>query len=79
VELLRDSYAAYHFSDSLGPDGLIFEHRLTPGPATTRNAIALLELNGAPDGLIRHALERAAVLDDQRRAGARAAPGSLAP
>jgi hypothetical protein len=68
VDLLRESYAAYHFSDRLGPDGLIFTHRLEPGPATTRNAIALLKLHGAPAPLIARALTRAATLDRQRQA-----------
>jgi len=39
VERLRADYDAYHFKDSLGPNGLIFEHLLQPGPAITRNAI----------------------------------------
>ena len=66
VDLLPDSYAAYHFGDAVGPAGLTFDHRLRPGPATTRNAIALLRLHGAPDELIRRALTCAAALDRQR-------------
>ena len=66
VDLLPDSYSAFHFGDAVGPDGLIFDHQLRPGPATTRNAIALLRLNGATEDLIRRALECAAMLDAQR-------------
>lgn len=66
VELLRDAYQAFHFADSIGPEGLTFEHRLTPGPATTRNAITLLELHGAPPTVVRAALARAAELDRSR-------------
>jgi hypothetical protein len=66
VDLLRHSYVSYHFSDSLGPTGLVFEYRLQPGPATTRNAITLLKLHGAPDGLVSRALARAAELDRER-------------
>jgi hypothetical protein len=66
VELLRDEYQAFHFTDSIGPEGLMFDHRLAPGPATTRNAIALLELNGAPPAVVKAALARAAELDRQR-------------
>jgi hypothetical protein len=66
VDLLRDSYVPYHFTDSLGPRGLVFEYRLQPGPATTRNAIALLKLHGAPDSLVARALARAADLDGKR-------------
>ena len=64
----------------MGPEGLIFEYRLEPGPATTRNAITLLQLNGAPDELVERALGRAAILDEARRVQsflvARAAPTS---
>ena len=66
VDLLPDSYSAFHFGDVVGFDGLIFDHQLRPGPATTRNAIALLRLHGAPQGLVRRALECAAMLDAQR-------------
>jgi DNA mismatch repair ATPase MutS len=66
VDLLRDSYTVCHFGDAVGPDGLTFDYRLTPGPATSRNAIALLELSGAPEAVVRRALDRAAALDRQR-------------
>jgi hypothetical protein len=68
VELMRDTYAAVHFGDATGPEGLVFDHRLLPGPATTRNAITLLHLQGAPDSLVSHALSLAAALDAQRAA-----------
>jgi len=70
VELLRDEYAACHFADSIGPEGLTFDHRLAPGPATTRNAITLLELHGAPPTVVKAALARAAELDRQRGSSA---------
>jgi DNA mismatch repair ATPase MutS len=66
VDLLPESYSAFHFGDVVGPNGLIFDHQLRPGPATTRNAIALLRLHGASQELIRRALECAAMLDAQR-------------
>jgi DNA mismatch repair ATPase MutS len=56
-----------HFGDALGPEGLDFDYQLVAGPATSRNAIALLELNGAPPSLVRRALDRAAALDRQRQ------------
>ncbi|MEO8258043.1 MAG: hypothetical protein ABI868_11910 [Acidobacteriota bacterium] len=67
VDLLRHDYVPYHFTDSLGPRGLVFEYRLQAGPATTRNAITLLKLHGAPDRMVARALARAADLDRQRR------------
>lgn len=66
VDLLDDTFAACHFGDAVGPDGLVFDHRLQPGPATTRNAIALLRLHGAPETLLNRALTCAATLDRQR-------------
>jgi hypothetical protein len=66
VDLLPEMFAAYHFGDAVGPDGLVFDHRLQPGPAITRNAIALLRLHGAPDTLLDRALACAAALDRQR-------------
>ena len=67
VELLRDRFAPYHFGDSVGSDGLEFDYRLRAGPATTRNAIALLRLHGAPETLLARALATASMLDRQRR------------
>jgi MutS domain V len=66
VDLLRETYEPFHLADSLGADGLVFEYRLRRGPATTRNAITLLRLKGAPDSVVSRALERAAALDEQR-------------
>jgi hypothetical protein len=69
VDLLAGSYAVCHFGDAVGPGGLVFDYRLAAGPATSRNAIALLELNGAPESLVRRALARAAALDQLRQEG----------
>lgn len=66
VDLLRDEYEAFHFTDAIGPEGLTFDHRLAPGPATTRNAITLLELHGAAPAIVKAALARAAELDRVR-------------
>jgi len=63
---LTDGFDSYHFGDSIGPDGLTFDHRLQRGPATTRNAIALLRLHGAPPALLSQAEETAEMLDRQR-------------
>ncbi len=67
VDLLRGRFAPYHFGDSVGPDGLVFDYRLRAGPATTRNAITLLRLHGAPETLLARALATAEALDRQRR------------
>jgi DNA mismatch repair ATPase MutS len=67
VELLRDTHDACHFPDALGADGLVFTYRLEPGPSATRNAIALLQLHGAPPALIERELRRAEALDQRVR------------
>lgn len=66
VDLLPGTYAPYHFGDTVAPDGLTFDHKLRPGPATTRNAIALLRIHGAPDELLVRATTCAARLDADR-------------
>jgi len=66
VELVVGWYVAYHFSDSVGEDGLAFDYQLQPGVAGSRNAISLLRLRGAPESLVHRAFERAAALDRLR-------------
>ena len=66
VNLSREFYDAYHFGDSIGAEGLVFDHRLKAGPATTRTAIALLRQSGAPERLLARATATAALLDGQR-------------
>jgi len=63
VSLLADCYEPWHFRESMGPDGLFFEYRRLPGPATTRTALALLEACGAPRGMLELGRTRAAQLD----------------
>jgi hypothetical protein len=67
VDLLARRYAPYHFTDSLDADGLIFDYRLRQGASTTRNAIALLELRGAPSDLVARALAHAQDLGHNAR------------
>lgn len=66
VEYLQDCYAVCHLGDAIGPDGLVFDYHIVPGPATTRNAIALLELSGAPESIVTAARARAAGLVRER-------------
>ena len=67
VGLMGDSYMSYHFTDSVNADGLSFDYRLREGPAKSWNAIALLEVCGAPQRLVHRALARTTGLSDQRR------------
>lgn len=66
VDLLHYKFIVYHLADTIGAGGLEFSYRLTPGPATSRNAIALLQLNGAPPSVVSRALARASALDRRR-------------
>ena len=63
VDLLPDLYEPRHFGDSVGQEGLHFDYRLRAGPATSRNAIALLRIHGASRTLVERALRSAAALD----------------
>jgi hypothetical protein len=65
-QLHDDGYLVCHLSDAVGADGLVFDYRVQPGPATSRNAITLLELSGAPKLVVTRALALAAALDRQR-------------
>jgi hypothetical protein len=67
VSLLNGLYTTYHFADHVGAEGLVFDYRLTAGPATTRNAITLLELNGAPPGMVTRARARSEGLERARK------------
>jgi hypothetical protein len=66
VDLLDGLYAPFHFTDTIDDAGLSFDYQLQPGASTTRNAIALLRLRGAPAELVARALERATELDHAR-------------
>jgi hypothetical protein len=56
---LADGRAAanYHFREDLDRDGLVFDYKLRPGPATTRNALRILEREGYPEQVVRRAKE----------------------
>lgn len=49
TSLLADGYTSLHFSERVGELGLEFDYKLKKGPATTRNAIALLRYLGYPE------------------------------
>jgi hypothetical protein len=68
VSLLAPDYAVVHFADELRDGGLHFDYLLRPGPTTTRNAIALLGVLGAPPQVVAEALARTERLrGDQRK------------
>ena len=56
--LLKD-FTLFHFTETVGDEEMLFDYRLRPGPATSRNAINLLKLMGFSDSIVDGAHERA--------------------
>lgn len=53
TKLADDSAARnFHFCEHLGSDGLVFDYRLHDGPATSRNALRVLEREGYPKEVV---------------------------
>ena len=47
--------ANQHFHEDLNESGPVFDYRLHPGPATRRNALRILEIEGYPDDVVAQA------------------------
>jgi DNA mismatch repair ATPase MutS len=56
----------YHFRENLSEEGLVFDYRLRPGPARTRNALRVLEREGYPQEIVNRARDWTGH-DDQNR------------
>lgn len=63
IELLGDRYDVYHFAESLAGRALSFDYKLHRGAASTRNAIALLDVAEFPPSVVKEAYETVAVLE----------------
>lgn len=59
TKLLVDRYDNYHFEERIEEEDIYFPYRLMTGPATSRNAIALLKMLGYDDRIISGAEEMA--------------------
>ena len=46
TELLGNEYLNYHFSEEIGEDDIAFSYKILEGPATSQNAVKLLEFAG---------------------------------
>ena len=55
TDLLKDDFDNYHFEEDVQWGDVMFNYKLLPGKATTRNAIKLLELLGYAPEIIRRA------------------------
>ncbi len=59
TELLKNDYENYHFEEEVREGDISFNYKLLRGPASTRNAIKLLELMGYDEEIIACAMEAA--------------------
>lgn len=59
TKLLEGEYDNYHFEERIEGDDIFFPYQLMEGPATTRNAIALLKVLGYDERIIAEAEEMA--------------------
>jgi DNA mismatch repair ATPase MutS len=57
--LLDGVYRLFHFEEQVGEEEMLFDYRLRPGKATSRNAINLLRLMGFDQALVDKAHEAA--------------------
>ena len=55
TKLLEHEYDNYHFEERIEEDDIYFPYKLLKGPATTRNAIALLKMLGYDEWIITEA------------------------
>ena len=55
TELSYLDYDNYHFSEKIGEADVVFDYKLQKGPATSQNAIRLLEITGFPQSVINRA------------------------
>lgn len=55
TELLKGDYLNFHFSEEIGEDDIVFSYKIMDGPATSQNAVKLLEFAGFPEEIIRAA------------------------
>jgi len=59
TSILKDCYDNYHFQEEVTEDEVKFDYKLYDGPATTRNAIKLLNVIGYDKNIIKGAEQRA--------------------
>lgn len=52
TELLGDTYLNFHFSEEIGEHDITFSYKIMEGPATSQNAVKLLEFAGFPKEII---------------------------
>ena len=63
AEMLKDTYALYHFSEQVEDKSVDFDFKLKEGKLKNRNAIRILEINEYPEQIISEAIEISKELD----------------
>ena len=56
---LLNNFSLFHFTETVGDEEMLFDYRLRPGRATSRNAINLLRLMGFSEEIVDGAHRRA--------------------
>ncbi|HEY4249308.1 MAG TPA: hypothetical protein VGM64_20970 [Lacunisphaera sp.] len=54
-ELLADGFDMYHFSERFADGKCLFDYRIHPGPAHSRNALKLMSNSGYPAAIVKEA------------------------
>jgi DNA mismatch repair ATPase MutS len=65
LNFLAGEFRFHHFRETVSGSELTFDYRLHPGPSSTRNAIALLELFDYPKSVVRDAVDIAMKLESR--------------
>ena len=58
-DMASEGYTRAHFEEKISDDDILFDYKLKPGPAVSRNAIHLLKLIGFDEGIVEAAHKRA--------------------
>ena len=67
TQMLDDAYGDWHFSESVTDAGISFDYCLRDGPATGRNAIALLKQMGYGEEIVNGALDAVQAFECNRK------------
>lgn len=69
VDLLKDKYDLYHFSEKVENKNVDFDFKLKKGKLTSRNAIRILQINDYPEKIIEEAFKLSKELDKTHQSG----------
>lgn len=59
-------YQFFHFSESVGTEGLSFDYTLKEGVSKTRNAVKIMEYLGYPEEVVKKTRERVALAQNEK-------------